>query len=34
MDLKKQLTRDTVIHLVIIAVMMAFLIFMCVINYL
>lgn len=34
MDLKKHLTRDNVIYLIIIAIMMAFFIFMAVINYL
>ncbi len=34
MDLRSQLTRDNVIYLIIIAVMMAFFIFMVSINYL
>ena len=34
MDLKSQLTRDNIINLIIIAIMMAFFIFMCIINYL
>lgn len=34
MDLKKQLTKENIIYLVIIAIMMAFFIFICIINYL
>lgn len=34
MDLKSQLTRDNIIYLIIIAIMMAFFIFMVFINYL
>ncbi len=33
MDLKSQLTRDNIIYLIIIAIMMAFFIFMVFINY-
>jgi hypothetical protein len=33
MDLKKHLTKDNIIYLIIIAIMMAFFIFMVFINY-
>jgi len=34
MDLKKQLTKENIAYLIIIAIMMAFFIFMVTINYL
>lgn len=34
MDLKKQLTRENIAYLIIIAIMVAFFIFIAVINYL
>lgn len=33
MDLKKHLTRDNIIHLIIIVILMAFFLFMILINY-